>query len=146
VFENTTLSLDVGQVDVDGQGDATTGTVALEHLGDLGERWQYAIDVGYNSVDVDGSSDLDTWRAAMSLYPSRDFEFGVAVEDVSGSFRQDTTGLEGCASWFVKPNVRLSARYRVDDAEYLGNVSVGGTTVSDADQDSFGLGVTVRFK
>ena len=126
--------------------ETTAVAVSLEHLGDLGERWQYAIDIEYNRVDADGGSELDTWRAAVALYPSRNFEFGVAIEDVSGLFGQDTTGVEGFASWFVKPNVRLSARYRVDDAEYFGNVSIGGaSTVSDADQDGFGINATVRF-
>ena len=145
VLETTTIGLDVSQVNADG-GDVTVIAVSLEHLSDLGERWQYAIDIGYNRSDADGGIDLDAWRAAIALYPSRNFEFGVAVEGVSGSFGQDTTGLEGFASWFVKPNVRLSALYRVDDADYSGNVSIGGTpTASNADQDSFGISATVRF-
>lgn len=145
VLETTTIGLDVSKVNADG-GDATVFAVSLEHLGDLGERWQYAIDIGYDRLDADGGIELDTWRAAIAVYPSRNFEFGVAVEDVSGLFGQDTTGLEGFASWFVKPNVRLSARCRVDDADYSGNVSIGGApTVSNADQDSFGISATVRF-
>jgi len=146
VFENTTLALDVSQVNADG-GDATAVAVSLEHLGDIGESWQYAIDVGYSRLDATGGSEQDAWRAAIALYPSRSFEFGVAVEDVSGLFGQDATGLEGFASWFVKPNVSLSARYRVDDADYFGNVSIGGASrVSDADKDGFGISATVRFK
>ena len=147
VLETTTLALDVSQVNADGGLDATVVAVSLEHLGDVGERWQYAVDIGYNRVDADGGSDLDTWRAAIALYPSRNFEFGVAVEDVSGTFfGQNTTGVEGFASWFVKPNVRLSARYGVVDADYFGNVIIGGaSTVSDADQDGFGISATVRF-
>lgn len=146
VLDTTTLALDVSQVDADGGLDATVVAVSLEHVGDLGERWQYAIDIGYKRLDADLSIELDTWRTAIALYPSRDFEFGVAVEDVSGLFGTDATGVEGFASWFVKPNVRLSAHYRVYDAEYFGNVSIGGaTTVSDADQDGFGIKATVRF-
>lgn len=146
VLETTTLALDVSHVSADGGSDATGVAVSLEHLGDLGERWQYAIDIGYNRLDVDGGREQDTWRAALALYPSRDLELGVAVEDVSGLFGQDTTGLEGFASWFVRPNVRLSANYRVDDSEYFGLDSIGGApTVSDADQDGFGISATVRF-
>jgi len=66
VLETTTLALDVSQINTDG-GDATAVGVSLEHLGDIGERWQYAIDVGYNRVDADGGSELDTWRASFSL-------------------------------------------------------------------------------
>jgi hypothetical protein len=146
LLENTTLGLDVSQVNVDGGSDATVIAVAFEHLGDVGEQWQYAVDIGFSRADADGSSDVDIWRAALSLYPTRDFEFGVAVEDLSGGIAgQDNLGFEGFASWFVSPNVRLSARYRVDDVDYLGGVSIGGTSTSSADQDSFGIGASVRF-
>lgn len=120
----------------------------FEHLGDLGERWQYAIDIGYNRADRDYGSDLDTWRAAIALYPTRDFEFGVAVEDGSANNGfLDNTGIEGFASWFVTPNVRLSARYGVDDINDSGNFSFGGaTTVTDADRDSSGISASIRFK
>lgn len=147
LFDTTALSVDLSQVDVDGGGDATIATLALEHLGDLGSGWQYAVDLGYSRVDADGGFEPDTLGAAIALYPTRDVEFGVAVEDVSGSnVGQDTTGVEGFASWFVTPNVRLSARYRVDDVGFAGNVFLGGaTSAGDADQDSFGIGATVRF-
>ena len=75
VLETTTIGLDVSQVNADG-GDVTVIAVSLEHLSDLGERWQYAIDIGYNRSDADGGIDLDAWRAAIALYPSRNFEFG----------------------------------------------------------------------
>jgi len=146
LFETTTLGLDAGQVDIGG-GDATVVAVSFWHLGDLGDRWQYAVDLGYRRLDADGGIEQDTWRAAIALYPTRDFEFGVSVEDVSGSsFLRDTTGIEGFASWFVTPNVRLSARYRVDDVDYFGNVGIpSASRVSDADQNSYGISATVRF-
>lgn len=146
LFESTTLGLDVGQVNSDNGLDATVVAVVFAHLGSLGERWQYAIDLGYNRVDVDRGSELDIWDAAIALYPSQDFEFGIAVEDVSGGSFDNTTGVEGFASWYVTPNVRLSARYRVDDVDYFGNIIISGApTVSDADQDSFGISATIRF-
>ena len=145
VFENTTLALDFSQVDADGGSDATGIAVSLEHLGALGERWQYAVDIGYNRLDVDGGGEQDSWRAALALYPTRNFEFGVAAESV-GVVGPDTTGFEGFASWFVRPNVRLSARYRVDDRAFFGLAGIGGApTVTDADQDGFGISATVRF-
>lgn len=145
VFETTTLSLDVSQVDADGGSDTTGIAVSLEHLGDLGERWQYAVDIGFNRLDADGGIEQDSWRAALSLYPSRDFEFGFAVESV-GVVGPDTTGFEGFASWFVRPNVGLSAYYRVDDPAYFGDGAISGApTVNNADQDGFGINATVRF-
>lgn len=146
LFENTTLGLDVGELDAGGLSGTTVG-VSVEHLGDLGNRWQYGIDLGYNRLDADFGIEIDTWGAAFSLYPTRDFEFGVGVEDVSGfTFGQNATGFEGFASWFVKPNVRLSLSYRVDDVDYRGNVGVGGAPrESDGDRDSIGIEATIRF-
>ncbi len=140
--DTTTLSLSFSDV-------STTSAVglSLEHLGDLGASWQYAVDLGYSYVDVGGGFDLRTLGAAISLYPTRDFEFGLAVEDVSGDFPgADGQTVEGFASWYVKPNVRLSARYRVNDADYIGTVFFStGSTVNDSDEDSFGISASIRF-
>jgi len=148
LFETTTLGLDVGQIDDDGRSNATVVAVTFSHLGNLGERWQYAIDLGYSRIDADFGRELDTWDATFALYPTQDFGFGIAVEDRShNSFLDalDTLGIGGFASWYVTPNVRLSAHYRVDDADYLGSVLSGSPTVSDADQDSFRISASVRF-
>lgn len=140
--DTTTLSLNLTDV-----SDTSAVGLSFEHLGDLGASWQYAVDLGYSYIDIGGGFDLNTLGAAISLYPTRDFEFGLAVEDVSGDFPSaDSQTVEGFASWFVQPNVRLSARYRVDDADYLGNVSIGGgSTVNDSDEDSFGISASIRF-
>ena len=145
ISDTTAIGLNFGQVEVNGLNGESIG-VNLEHLGDLGASWQYAIDLGFNHLDTNGGQEVETWRAALSLYPSKRFEFGAAFEDVSGLFAQDSASIEGFASWFATPNVRLSARYRVDDVDYLGNVSIGGApTVNSADQDSIGLSISVRF-
>ncbi len=145
VHDTTAIGLNFGQVELNGL-DGESIAVTFEHLGDLGASWQYAVDAGFNRLDADGGVEVDTSRAALSLYPSQRFEFGAAVEEVSGVFGEDSTSFEGFASWFATPNVRFSARYRSDDVDYLGNVSIGGApTVSSADQDSFGIGVSVRF-
>jgi hypothetical protein len=147
IFSNTAISAEISQVDADGGADAETYTAAFTHLGDLGEKWQYAVDLAYSRSESDFDLDWDTWRGAISLYPTRDFEFGIAVEDVSGDRSAgDTTGYAGFVSWFVSSNVSLSASYRTDDVDYLGNVSIGGSTIdADADQDMFAFGVMVRF-
>lgn len=148
LFETTTLGLDVGQIDGDGGSDATVVAVTFSHLGNLGERWQYAIDLGYSRIDADSAGERDTWDATFALYPTQDFEFGIAVEDRSyNGFNAllDTLGIGGFASWYVTSNVRLSAHYRVDDADFLGNIFSSDPTVSDADQDSFRISASVRF-
>ena len=140
--DTTTLSLNFTDF-----SDTSAIGLSLEHLGNLGASWQYAVDLEYSYVDVGGGFDLKTLGAAISLYPTRDFEFGLAVEDVSGDFPSaDSQTVEGFASWYVKPNVRLSARYRVDDADYFGNAFIGGgSTVNDSDEDSFGISASIRF-
>ncbi len=147
IAENTTLELEFSQVDADGGSDASAIGVTFEHLGNFNDQWQYAVDVAYNHVDADGGPDVDTWRAAVSMYPNNDVEFGLAIQDGSSDLPgSDTLGFEGFASWFVRPNFKLSASYRVDDVDYVGNVAIGTSpTSSRADQDAFSIGATVRF-
>lgn len=150
LFQTTALRLDVSEVDSNVGLDASAVAVTFAHLGNIGERWQYATDLGYSRLDPDRGVDFDTWSATVALYPTRDFEFGINVEDVSANgntaFDLDTTAIEGFASWFVTPNVQLSARYRVDDVSYQSGFIIGGaSTERDADQDSFGVSATVRF-
>lgn len=149
VFETTSLSVNLGEVDNESVLDGSFVGLDFSHLGDLGERWQYATDLGYSRLDSDFGPDVDTWNATVALYPTRDFEFGFSAEDVSAGsgqfFDLDRTSFEGFASWFVTPNVRLSARYRVDDVGFESSVITGAPMVTDTDQDSFGISATVRF-
>ena len=148
LFDTTTLSLDVGRRDYDGVLEETDVVLSFSHLGNLGERWQYGIDLAYGRSEGDFDLEQDTWGVAIALYPTRDFEFGVGVEDISGSgYFRDSTGIKGFASWFITPNVRVSARYRVDDIYYwFGSIFIGGAPeVSDAEQDSFEISATIRF-
>lgn len=148
LWNTTSLALDFSQSDDDG-GDVTVTSISFSHLGDMGERWQYAVDLGFVRTEsgVGSGLDADTWRAALSLYPTRDFEFGVRFDDAdSDSDFFDRSGIEGFASWFVTPRVVLGASYRVDDVNFAGNVSIpSAQTSSDADQDSAGISVSVRF-
>ena len=146
IFETTTLGLDVTQID--GRfSDATVVALSFEHLGDLGEDWQYAIDIGYDRLDGDFSFELDSWSASAALYPNRDLEFGVTITDTpDGTTERYGNGYEAFASWFVKPNISLSARYRVEDVDtFSGTIEGQGTQVSDADQSTFGISATWRF-
>lgn len=149
LLETTALSLDVGEVDGDGDADASVVAVTFTHLGDLGGRWQYAVDLGFSHLNPDQGADRDTWAATIAFYPTRDFEFGINLEDQSLGGQSlvdlDTTSVGGFVSWYATPNVELSARYQVDDVGYLPDVLVDAPTVRDADQDSFGVSATVRF-
>ncbi len=148
LFDTTTLGLDVGRRYYDGDLEETDVVLSFSHLGNLGERWQYGIDLAYGRSEGDFDFEQDTWGAAIALYPTRDFELGVRVEDISSSdYLRDSTGIEGFASWFITPNVRVSARYRVDDIDYyFGNIIIGGAPeVRDAEQNSYEISATIRF-
>lgn len=146
LFDTTTLALDVSETDGNG-ADATIVALTFSHLGDMGETWQYAVDLGYARTDGDFDLEIDSWDVALSLYPNRDFEFGVRISEQSADFDAlDSTSYAGFASWFVTPKVELAASYRIDDVGWLGNVGIpSAQTDSDADQDSIGLSVSVRF-
>lgn len=149
IFETTTLGIEVAEFDSDASLDSVVA-VAMTHLGDLGGSWQYAVDLGYSRTDFDADINLDAWAASFSLYPTRDFEIGITVEDVSEKGNSldsfDTTGVEGFASWYVTPNVSLSAQYRKDkDVEYFGSIFLDPPSQSDADQESYGIAATIRF-
>ena len=121
--------------------------MSFSHLGDLGEQWQYAVDLGYSRTDGDFDLEFDTWSGAFSMYPNRDVEFGVrVVHQPAYFFAFDTTSYGGFVSWFVTPGVELAASYRIDDVDSLGGLSgPSAQTSGDADQDSIGVSVTVRF-
>ena len=146
LFVATTLAVDVCEADDDG-GDAWFIAVQFSYLGDMGEYGQDAVDLGYARTDADYDQEFDTWSAALSLYPNRDFEFGVGIAESDANFSNfDSTSYEGFASWFVTPSVVLAARYRLDDVGYLGTVVIPSAETSrDADQDSISFGITVRF-
>ncbi len=146
LFDTTTLALDVSDSD-DDVADATVIVLTFSHLGDMGETWQYGVDLGYARTDADFDLEIDSWSAALSLYPNRDFEFGLRLveQDADPEFLESTS-YEGFASWFVTPGVVLGASYRVDDVDSRGSVVFQpADRDSDTDQDGFSLSVSVRF-
>ena len=146
LFANTTLSLDVNEVDEE-FFDVTNIAVSFSHLGDIGENWQYAVDLGYARTDGAFDVEFDTWSAALSLYPNRDFEFGLRVSEQDAAFPvQGGTSYGGFASWFVTPGVMLAASYNVEDLDSSGTTAFPATpTGGTADQEAISLRVTVRF-
>ena len=149
IYETTALSLTVSDIDSDVALFGTAVAANFSHLGNLGERWQYAVDLDYSHRNTDRGADLDTVGATLAFYPTRDIEFGISIvdefSDRAGLIDLDTTSFQGFASWFVTPNVQLSARYRVDDGDYIPDVIRNEPTARDSDQDSFGISATVRF-
>lgn len=150
LLETTALSVEYGELDSDGGLDKSAVAATLTHLGSIGERWQYAIDVEYSRLSPNIGASQDSWGSTIALYPTPNVEFGLSVEDVSTGGRQfidpDRTMIEGFASWFLRENVQVSARYRIDDVGFTPDVLIGGApTETTADRESFGISATVRF-
>ncbi|MEM7431616.1 MAG: hypothetical protein AAF351_06715 [Pseudomonadota bacterium] len=147
LFTNTALSLVAGKVETDDGIPQSNAEVRLEHLGQLSEDWLYGVDVSFRRDDYKGGFVTDRWRAALSLFPTKDFEFGVAAEDYDSNFPSGTDqSYEGFATWYVTDKVGLSASYKIDDLNWFGNVSLGGVpAVRDTEQDTVGVTATIRF-
>ena len=150
LLETTALSVEYGELDRDGGLDTSAVTVAFTHLGGIGERWQYAVDLEYGRLNPNVGASQDVWGSTIALYPTSNVEFGIGVEDVSTDGRQlidlDRTTIAGFASWFLRENVQISARYQIDDVGFTPDVFIGGApTETKADRESFGISATVRF-
>ncbi len=147
VAKTTALEVNLATVDAD-QGDATTVAVNFTHLGAISPTWQYAIDGLYSNTNADGDGDSDSWRLALSLYPNKDVEFGIAFDgtDQNTAFgNADRTGFQLFASWFITANFQIGGSYRFDDADELPFNTGGTVTNTSTDQYAFSAGATLRF-
>ena len=138
--DNTTLDLRVSRVELGGGGgigdtSSTLTALTLAHIGDV-VTWQYGIDASISSSDVSGADELVDLR--FSMYPTRSIAFGFGVDTTLQDPFDDGASYEFFGSWFATESVELAARYGFVDLNESGNVASN-------DQDSFGLGVRVRF-
>ena len=148
IARNTALGVNIAQIDAD-EGDATVIGVGFAHLGTLNPNWWYAIDIDYSHTDGDGDTESNSLRTALSFYAGRDIEFGFAIDwtDESNVFdSSDRTGFDFFGSWFITPNFRVGANYRIDNTgdDPLFNAG-GAVTSSGSDQYAFGVNALVRF-
>jgi len=130
----TTLDLAITTLDV-GSSNPTVVALSFSHIGSLGANWQYGADVAFAKSDTSGDGDTIALRG--SLFPTASIEFGLSFvrQDRNGGFELDTT--EAFAGWFVRDNIELTARYRLDDPDTIPG--------QDIDSDEFGVGVSMRF-
>lgn len=142
LFATTSLEITVDWLEAEGS-DATNVAVDFTHLGSIGSSWQYAIDLGYSQTDGDFGADTDAYLAGVSLYPTRDLEFGLTLSEEDGPFGGDQSSVGVFGSWFFSPNASVNARYRIDDVD--SGFAFAPPDVADEDQDSWGIGITVRF-
>lgn len=130
----TTLELAITTLDV-GSSNPTVVALSFSHIGSLGANWQYGADVAFAKSDTGGDGDAIALRG--SLFPTPSIEFGLSFsrQDRSGGFELQTT--EAFAGWFVRDNVELTARFRLNDPDTFPG--------QDIDSDEFGIGVSMRF-
>jgi hypothetical protein len=85
----------------------------------------------------DGFDDEGQYALSLALFPNADFEFGISAarQQLDGGIEQDS--IAGFASWFVRNNVELGARYQQNDQN--------DSFIVDYDSSEFGLGFNVRF-
>lgn len=130
----TAIDVSVISTDVEGD-DATAFALSFSHIGALGNGWQYGADIGIAASDQDG--DDGSYSLGLSLFPTNEFEFGIAIVHRESGFDLDQDLYEGFASWFVRQHIELRARYGQDDIDAFGQ--------QDYNSDQFGLGINVRF-
>lgn len=130
----TTIDLAITSLNV-GSSNPTVIALGLSHIGSLGANWQYGADVIFAKSDTGGDGDNFALRG--SLYPTASIAFGLnfARQERDSGFDVDT--VEAFAGWFVRDNIELTARYRLDDPD----TSPG----QDVDSDEFGIGASMRF-
>lgn len=133
VGKSTAVDFSVSRADVDAE-DSTSYAVTLTHIGDIGESWQYGIDLSAAQSDLD--DDDGTYGARFSLFPTRDFEFGIGIAHVSvGAVEAES--YDGFVSWFVRPNVNLAVSYGQSEPDTPAG--------QDVDSSVYAFDIRVRF-
>lgn len=134
IGERTAVDLSVTRSETGGRY-VTSTSLSLTHIGSLGANWLYGADI---ELTKSGQRYEDgTYALGLSLYPSRNFKFGVGTTQRSLDYRPNPISYEGFASWFVRDNIELTGRYAHED--------VGSFPGSDLDAYSAGVGINVRF-
>ena len=149
LLDTTALTIAAGRIDEQFL-DTDVYALGFTHLGSLGQSWQWAFDLAYEyqRPDSDFSDDASNWGTSLALYPTRDFEFGLAYADNERRVLSAAgSSVEAFASWFVTPKIEVSARYRVDDFDQVfpGASGIGIDSTATAEQDGFSLSLNVRF-
>ncbi len=132
--KQTAVELSVSEADAEGF-DSTNFALSLNHVGSVGSTWQYGID--FSIAKSDQSTDEGSYTLRGSLFPTPDFEFGLAFSQQRFDFGVDRDSVEGFAGWFVSDNVALFGKYAEDLSDNLPG--------ADSDNSVVGVGVTVRF-
>ena len=130
----TALDLSVVSSDID-DFDTTVYALSFSHIGSLGDKWQYAADLGAARSDEDGVD--GSYLLGLSLFPNTELELGIEIVQQDTPFEEDRDTYEGFVRWFARDHVELYASYLNADWE--------PNSISDTDTDQFVIGVNVRF-
>lgn len=141
--ESTTLSLAVTREEVEFSGldfdfddDFTFYELDLEHVGDLGLGWQFAVDASI--IVPEGEFDEAGLGLAVTLYPNRNLGFGLDLTSEIEDASDRPQGYSVFGRWFVNEAWSVSARYEWIDQ----NGSLLGV---DRDDRAYGVGIRYRF-
>jgi hypothetical protein len=115
--------------------DRTSYGLNFSHIGALPGGWQYGSDLTFeyaNEVD-----DYQKYGVALSLFPTNDLEFGLTYHDAERLGNSDDD-IGAFASWFLRDNIELRAQYVSHEPAFADEVL-------DYDNNTFNLGMQVRF-
>jgi hypothetical protein len=112
--------------------EETTYGLNFSHIGALPGSWQFGTDLGFEY-----SNDYDDYRVGLSLFPNHDLAFGLTYQDSErNGFSDEDIG--GFASWFLRDDIELRARYTSHDVP-------SREWILEHDDASFDFGINVRF-
>ncbi|MEO1036297.1 MAG: hypothetical protein AAFX44_12140 [Pseudomonadota bacterium] len=125
---------DVGSIDAFSVDDGRAYDLSVSHVGSINDSWSFAVDASVSQFDFDFGGDADGYALAVSLLPGNALEFGVGYSNLElDDFNEDQI-YDVFASWFVRENIEIRARYQDLDSQN-----------SFFDTDGFDVGVNVRF-
>ncbi|MEL7022199.1 MAG: hypothetical protein AAGL69_00440 [Pseudomonadota bacterium] len=138
IGETTALSLTALRVSTEqGSFDDVDSGLQLEftHVGDVaGSGWQYAVDLAASNESFENSN--GQYSAGLTLYPTKNFGFGVTVDDQLGESDNDAVRWSLGANWFVTPSLQFE-------------FAAGSTTFDDpegVDTDSNQYSIQARYR
>jgi hypothetical protein len=131
--EATAIDLNVSRADTDGL-DTNNYALTFTHIGKIGQTWQYGL--GVSASLSDQNDDDGTYGASFSLFPTRNLEFGVSISHRDSGVIEGES-YNGFVSWFVRPNVELTASYTEDNPDTASGQSF--------DNSATAIGASIRF-
>lgn len=139
IAQTTSLSLSAIRASTDfaGTNDIDSGLqVDFNHIGELlGSNWQYAVDVSASNETFQNSN--GSYQVGLTLYPTKNFGFGLEIEDQLGGSDIDATRYTLGANWFVTPQLQFEFS--------AGSISFDDPPGVETDSDQYSIQARYRF-